>query len=410
MDNQTITKSMKKVALVHDFLTSYGGAESVLKELGDIYPNAPVYTMLQEKKVLDEFGEKWFSGRELVPSFLQKFPKFFKKRKKILLPLMTVAPETYNLRDFDLVISSSGAFSKGIIVKPKTIHVCYMHSPMRYVWDWYHDYLEENKLKGKMKLFTRFVLNYVRMWDRSSAQRPDFLIANSEYTAKRIKKYYRRDSEVIYPPVKIDDIKPQKENEGYFMVVARLSPYKRIDVIISAFQKLDLPLIIVGEGVQKKELEEQIKQGKNSKIKLVGWKKREELVSLYQNARAFVFAAEEDFGIVAVEAMAAGKPVLALNQGGLKEIIKENISGLFFDEPIMELIADAVRRFVNREKEFDFNVVRSEAEKFSVERFRKEFQEYVEGIENNTLPPTPPVKGGENGDFFERKNSDNNFS
>ena len=387
---------MKKVALVHDFLTSYGGAESVLKELGDIYPNAPVYTMLQEKKVLDEFGEKWFSGRELVPSFLQKFPKFFKKRKKILLPLMTVAPETYNLRDFDLVISSSGAFSKGIIVKPKTIHVCYMHSPMRYVWDWYHDYLEENKLKGKMKLFTRFVLNYVRMWDRSSAQRPDFLIANSEYTAKRIKKYYRRDSEVIYPPVKIDDIKPQKENEGYFMVVARLSPYKRIDVIISAFQKLDLPLIIVGEGVQKKELEDQIKQGKNSKIKLVGWKKREDLVKLYQNARAFVFAAEEDFGIVAVEAMAAGKPVLALNQGGLKEIIKENISGLFFDEPIMELIADAVRRFVNRENDFDFNVIRSEAEKFSVERFRKEFQEYVEGIENNTLPPTPPVKGEEN--------------
>ena len=395
---------------MHDFLTSYGGAESVLKELGNMYPNAPVYTMLQEKKVLDEFGEKWLSGRELVPSFLQKFPKFFKKRKKILLPLMTVAPETYNLRDFDLVVSSSGAFSKGIIVKPKTIHVCYMHSPMRYVWDWYHDYLEENKLKGKMKLFTRFVLNYVRMWDRSSAQRPDFLIANSEYTAKRIKKYYRRDSKVIYPPVKINDISPQKENEGYFMVVARLSPYKRIDAIISAFQKLDLPLIIVGEGVQKKELEEQIKQGKNSKIKLVGWKKREELVSLYQNARAFVFAAEEDFGIVAVEAMAAGKPVLALNQGGLKEIIKENISGLFFDEPIMELIADAVRRFVNREKEFDFNVVRSEAEKFSVERFRKEFQEYVEGIENNTLPPTPPVKGGENGDFFERKNSDNNFS
>lgn len=387
---------MKKVALVHDFLTSYGGAESVLKELGSIYPNAPVYTMLQEKKVLDEFGEKWLSGRELVPSFLQKFPKFFKKRKKILLPLMTVAPETYNLRDFDLVISSSGAFSKGVIVKPKTIHICYMHSPMRYVWDWYHDYLEENKLRGKMRLFTRFVLNYVRMWDRSSAQRPDFLIANSEYTAKRIKKYYRRDSKVIYPPVKIDDISPQKENEGYFMVVARLSPYKRIDVIISAFQKLDLPLIIVGEGVQKKELEEQIKQGKNSKIKLVGWKRREDLVKLYQNARAFVFAAEEDFGIVAVEAMSAGKPVLALNQGGLKEIIKENISGLFFDEPIMELIADAVRRFVNRENDFDFNVVRSEAEKFSVERFRKEFREYVEGIlddnKTNGFPPCVTAK------------------
>ena len=243
---------MKKVALVHDFLTSYGGAESVLKELGDIYPVAPVYSMLQDKKVLDEFGEKWISGRDLQNSFLQKFPKFLKKRKKFLLPLMTVAPETYNLRDFDLVISSSGAFSKGIIVKPKTTHICYMHSPMRYVWDWYHDYLEENRLKGKMKLFTRFVLNYVRMWDRSSAQRPDFLVANSNYTARRVKKYYGRDSRVIYPPVKIDDIESQKENAGYFMVVARLSAYKRIDVIVNAFQKLGLPLVIVGDGSERK--------------------------------------------------------------------------------------------------------------------------------------------------------------
>ncbi len=374
---------MKKVALVHDFLTSYGGAESVLKEFGEMYPDAPVYTMIQDKKVLDEFGENWFSKRGLETSFLQKAPKFFKKRKKFLLPFMTVAPETYNLRDFDLVISSSGAFSKGIVVKPKTIHVCYMHSPMRYVWDWYHDYLEENKLKGKIKFFTRFVLNYVRMWDRSSAQRPDFLIANSNYTARRIKKYYRRDSKVIYPPVEINDIKPQKENKGYFMLVARLSPYKRIDVVIRAFQKLDLPLVIVGEGGQRKELEELIVQGKNFKIKLVGWKKREELVKLYQNARAFVFAAEEDFGIVAVEAMAGGKPVLALKRGGLKEIVKENVSGLFFDEPVMELVADAVRRFINKEKEFDFEMIRKESEKFSVERFRREFHEYVNEVTGN---------------------------
>ncbi|MDA3815624.1 MAG: glycosyltransferase [Patescibacteria group bacterium] len=374
---------MKKVALVHDFLTSYGGAESVLKELGEIHPNASVYTMLQEDDVLNKFGEKWFSKREIHTSFLQKFPKFIKKRKKFLLPFMTVAPETFNLRDFDLVISSSGAFSKGIIVKPKTIHICYMHSPMRYAWDWHHNYLEENKLKGKMKLFTRFVLNYVRMWDRASAQRPDFLVANSSYTASRIKKYYGRESKVIYPPVKIDDIKPQKENKGYFLVVARLSAYKRIDVIISAFQKLDLPLIIIGEGVERERLEDQIRKGKNSQIKLLGWKEREDLAILYQNARAFVFAAEEDFGIVATEAMAAGKPVLALNKGGLREIVKEGVSGLFFEEAMMELIADAVRRFINQEKDFNFETIRKEAEKFSTERFRREFQEYVNSVISN---------------------------
>lgn len=372
---------MKKVALVHDFLTYYGGAESVLRIFGEIYPEAPIFTILKEDQVLKELGEDW-EKKKIETSFLQKFPKFFKKRKKILLPFMTVAPETYNLRDFDLVISSSGSFSKGVIVKPKTVHICYMHSPMRYVWDWHHEYLEENDFKGKVKFFTRLVLNYVRMWDRSSAQRPDFIIANSEYTAKRIKKYYGRSSQVIYPPVQINDITPQKNNDGYFLVVSRLSPYKKIDVIIEAFQKLDLPLIIVGEGGQKKELERKIEEGKNKKIKMAGWKSRQELIGLYQNARAFVFAGEEDFGIVAVEAMAAGKPVLTLNKGGMREIVSENISGLFFDDSKIELIADAVRRFIDKENDFNFEVIRKEAEKFSVERFRKEFQEYVDGVDN----------------------------
>lgn len=370
VENGEKEKKMQ-VALVHDFLVNFGGAEETLKVLAEIFPEAPIFTLLCDKKKMKEEGD-WLKGREIRESFLGKMPGFLKKRKKWLLPLMPTAPETFDLRDFDLVISSSSGFAKSLVVKPKTIHLCYLHSPMRYVWDWSREYLEENRLKGKSRLLVRFFLNYLRLWDRSSAQRPDFLIANTQYTAQRIKKYYARESQVIYPPVKIDDFSPSTKNDGYFLVVARLSPYKRIELLIDVFQKLNLPLKIVGDGEQKEFLEKKVQQGKNRQIEILGWKDRASLIKLYQNARAFVFAAEEDFGIVMVEALAAGKPVIALRSGGAKEIVQENKNGLFFDFAELELIADGIRRFIEKEKDFDSAVIRQTAEKFSDKRFKKE--------------------------------------
>lgn len=366
-----------KVALVHDFLVDFGGAEEVLKVLTEIFPRAPIFTLLCDKKKIQK-NAVWLKDKEIHASFLEKIPAFLKKRKKWLLPLMPTAPETFDLRDFDLVISSSSGFAKSLVVKPKTIHFCYLHSPMRYVWDWSREYLEENYLKGKSKLLVRLFLNYLRLWDRSSAFRPDFLIANSQYTARRIQKYYSRESQLIYPPVKLSDFSVKKENDGYFLTVARLSAYKRIDLLIDVFQKLDLPLKIVGDGAEFDNLAKKIAEGKNKKIELLGRVDRKELVSLHQNSRAFIFSAEEDFGLVMVEALACGKPVIALRQGGALEIIKEGENGVFFDDPKLEVIVDGVRRFIEIEQRFDPNKIQKTAEKFSSERFEKELLDFIE--------------------------------
>ncbi|HLM83964.1 MAG TPA: glycosyltransferase, partial [Candidatus Bathyarchaeia archaeon] len=220
-----------KVALVHDFLNQYGGAERVLSVLHKIFPEAPIYTLLYDPKKMR--GK--FKNADIRPSFLQKFPKILKRHLKCVLPLLPTAPETFNLRDYDLVISSSGAWSKGVIVKPKTIHICYCHSPMRFAWDWNEKYLREQRAGGVRNFFARLSLNYVRMWDKAAADRPDFFIANSKYTQARIKKYYERESEIVYPPVEVEPIGvgPQSDEAGgptpiagYFLIVSRLSPYK----------------------------------------------------------------------------------------------------------------------------------------------------------------------------------------
>ncbi len=362
----------KKVALVHDFLLYRGGAENVLRELAEIFPEAPIYTLLKNEKFCQDF----FPGKTIKTSFLQNFPKFLRKRQRFLLPLMPTAVETFDLRDYDLVISSSAAFAKGLVVKTKTQHLAYIHAPMRYVWDWQHEYLQEKRLKGKVKLVTRFLLNYLRLWDRASASRPDLLVANSRYTQKRIEKYYRRSSEVIYPPVEVERFKPQKEHQGYFLTVGRLSGYKRVDLIVDAFLKLKLPLKVVGSGSELERLKKQA--GANSKIEFLDKVDDEEIKAIYQNCRAFICASEDDFNITAVEAMAAGKPVIALRAGGLQETVLEGKTGEFFDEPVLELLADGVRRFMEKEAQYNPNEIRKRAEQFSREKFRNEIRKLVD--------------------------------
>jgi glycosyltransferase involved in cell wall biosynthesis len=387
------------VALVHDFLLYYGGAERVLKEFREIYQGAPIYTLLENednKELIKDFGSSRkmaekppkFSHKfeNLTPftqgvvktSFLQKFPKFLRKRHKWLVPLMPTAVETFDLRDYNVIISSSSAFAKGVVVKSKIKHICYMHAPMRYVWDWNREYLEESKLKGKTKFFTRLFLNYLRMWDRISAERPDYLIANSKYTAERIKKYYRRKSTVIYPPVDVEKFTPTKENAGYFLTVGRLVPYKRVDLLIQVFQKLKLPLVIVGDGPEKEKLQKMVKDDKL--IKVLGWVSDEKKAKLLEQSRAFITATEDDFNITVVEAMAAGKPVIALEKGGTAETVQVGNTGEFFKTATMEMIADALGRFIENENNYDYLKIRQRAEEFSTKIFREKIKEFVRAV------------------------------
>ncbi len=382
-----LMKKELKVALVHDFLNQYGGAERVLEVLAEMFPEAPIYTLLYDQ---EKMGTK-FKGRQIRTSYLQKFPGFLRRNPKWLLPFFPVAPETFDLRDFDLVISSSGAWVKGIVTRLDTLHVAYIHSPMRFVWDYNEKYLRDER-HGLLSFFIRPFLSYLRLWDKLAADRPDYLIANSKYTASRIKKYYRRESVVIYPPVtklQITNYKLQinsklqnlnsKQDAKYFLIVSRLSPYKKIDKAILAFNKSSLPLVVVGVGKQEKYLKSIAKDN----VKFLGWVPDEKMAEIYENTRAFIFPGVDDFGIAPAEAQRHGVPVIAVRRGGVKEIVEEGRTGEFFDAATPEMIDEAVRRFMEKEDSYDKEYIKQNAEKFSKERFKKEMEEYIENILNN---------------------------
>lgn len=393
-DPKSITSDLK-VALVHDYLIRFGGAERVLLEMAKIFNQAPIYTLLYNKKKM----AKWFDPARIRPSFLQKFPTFLRKHYRYLLPLLPIAPETFDLREFDLVISSCSAFVKGIISRSRTIHICYCHNPARFLWDIQDEYLKKNKLSGLKKILGKALFHYLRLWDKSSSRRVDEFIANSKSTAERIWKYYRRKAKVIYPPVVIPSVvegshNPDGGNEiprlrsdlsrtfarndrmeqDYFLIVSQLSPYKNIDIAVEAFNKLELPLVIIGEGPQQRYLKKIAKKN----IEIIGWQPDEVLARYYKNCLALVFPAEEDFGLAPVEAMSCGKPVLALRRGGATETIIEGMTGEFFDDPLPEILADGVRRLRENLSKYSPLLIKKRAEKFSRERFRSELLDFVE--------------------------------
>ncbi len=371
-----------KIAIVHDFLTYFGGAERVLMSLHKLYPKAPIYTLLYDEKKM----KRYFPEAKIRTSFINKFSKSIRKRKKYLLPFFPTAAETFDLREFDIVISSSSSFVKGIITKPKTVHICYCHTPTRFLWDWHYNYLKENKVGRLKKIFLIPLLHYLRMWDKTAAERVDYFIANSENTERRIKKFYNRESKVIYPPVDISrrgGSRPAPTalamtdiNKNYFLIVSRLTPYKKIDIAIEAFNKLELPLVIIGDGGDRKRLE---KMAENN-IKFLGFQLEEKIAEYYQNCQAFIFPGEDDFGITPVEAMSFGKPVLAYRKGGALETIIEGETGEFFDDPIPEILADGVRRIKNNCDDYDVEKIKKQAEKFSEEKFEGKMREFVEKI------------------------------
>ncbi len=362
-----------KVALVHDYLVQYGGAERVLEVLLELYPEAPIYTLLHDEKVL----EGKFSGRIIKTSFLQYLP-FAKKKHRLFPPLMPLAIEQFDLSSYDLVISDSSSYAKGVITGPETLHVCYMHTPMRYAWDDCQKYTHDFGFPTLIKRLVPFFMNPIRIWDRVSSTRPDILIANSQFVSDRIQKYYHRTAEVIHPPVDVERFsKPiaQRPIESpYFLMVGRLIAYKRHDIAIQAFNELGLPLKIIGRGPEKERLEKLA----GPTIEFLGRIDDEELPAYYQHAEGFIFPQEEDFGIVAIEALAAGTPLIAFRGGDIPEHVTEGEEGIFFDEQNAESLKKAVQSFVSAN--FDRSQIKSKANRFDKATFRDTIKNRIEAL------------------------------
>jgi glycosyltransferase involved in cell wall biosynthesis len=359
-----------KIAFVHDFLLRLGGAERVLKVLMDMYPEAPVYTLLYDKKKCGEV----FPAERVKTSSLQKWPRFLPGMHKFMFPFMPGAIEQFDLGEYDVVVSSSGAYSHGVITNLDTTHICYYHSPMRYAWDYTHKYLKEQNLGGIGEFLASGMLHKVRIWDFLAADRVDVPLANSETVAGRIRKYYRQEAEVVHPPVDVSRFEPHAKHEGYFLIVSALTPYKRIDLAVELFNKLGKRLVIIGDGKDRARLERMAA----SNIDFLGFKPDEVVKEYFENCRAFIFPGEEDFGIAPIEAMACGKPVLAFRKGGLLETMIEGKTGQFFDEQTASSMEDGLTQLLINEKDYEPEEIAKHAQKFSTENFKKKMKSLIE--------------------------------
>jgi len=360
-----------KIALVHDYLVQYGGAERVLECFAELFPYAPIYTLVYDKDAMHGV----FENRKIHTSFLQNLP-FAKKRHRLFPLLMPLAIEQFDFSQYDIVLSDSSSFAKGIITKPGTLHICYMHTPMRYAWDDCQKYTQDFYFPRFIKRAVPFAMNYLRVWDRVSADRIDCLIANSQFVANRISKYYRKESAVIHPPVTLEKFRLGKflsgEKEKYYLMVGRLIAYKRNDIAIEAFNRLKLPLKIIGRGPEMKRL----KKMAGPTIEFLGRVDDDKLAQYYSNCKAFIFPQEEDFGIVAVEALASGRPLVAYRGGDIPEHMEEGKMGVLFDSQTSEDIIKAVKKI--EKMEFDSQYIRDKVLKFDKEIFKTKIKDYVE--------------------------------
>lgn len=370
----TRTRSAKqpKVAIVHDWLPVVGGAERVLEQLINLYPDAEIYTLFD---FLSREDAPFLAGKKVHKSFLQKFP-FSERFYRNLLPLFPFAIEQFDLNRFDLVISSSSAVAKGVITSPDQLHVCYCHSPMRYAWDLQEQYLKQTGLdSGLRSVFVRYVLYKLRIWDVASSNRVDSFVANSGYIRNRISKTYRREATIIYPPVDIERFTVCTQKENFYVTASRQVPYKRIDLIVKAFRQMpDKKLVVIGDGPEHKK----IKALAGDNVQILGYQGDEVLLDHLRRAKAFIFAAQEDFGIIPVEAQACGTPVIAFGRGGARETVLDKVTGLLFEEQTEASLIDAVARFERLQNNFRADVIRQHATEFSTERFCTEVSRHVQ--------------------------------
>ncbi|RKT20998.1 glycosyltransferase involved in cell wall biosynthesis [Paraburkholderia sp. RAU2J] len=363
-----------KVAIVHDWLVVSGGAEKVLKNIIECFPNADIFTIVDFLEDRD-----CVKGKTVHTSFIQRMP-FARRRYRAYLPLMPIAIEQVDLSGYDLVISSSHAVAKGVLTGPNQVHVSYVHSPIRYAWDLQHQYLRESHLSTGIKsAMARVLLHYIRGWDSRSANGVDHLVANSQFIARRIRKAYQRDATVIYPPVDLASMTVCTQKDDFYVTASRMVPYKRIDLIVQAFsQTPERRLVVIGDGPEMKK----IKSCAGENVTILGHQPWEVLVDHLRRARAFVFAAEEDFGISVVEAQACGTPVIAFGRGGALETVVglplDRPTGVFFGEQTLESLLEAVGRFENNAGLFDPRQCRRNAERFSTENFKAALTDFIE--------------------------------
>ncbi|MFQ5722323.1 MAG: glycosyltransferase [Candidatus Aminicenantales bacterium] len=354
-----------KVALIHDWLTGRRGGEKVLEVLAEIFPQAPIFTLFHFAGSQVEEIEK----REIITSFLQRLP-WLRKRYRFYLPLFPLASELFNLEEYDFIISSSHCVAKGIIPPPHSLHISYVHSPVRYGWNQYFSYFSPEKLNLFSRLLIPPIIHYLRLWDTASSHRVDYFIANSRNVASRIEKYYRRPADIIHPPVDTQFFKPGSQAQAYYLIVSALVPYKRIDLAIEAFNRIGEKLKIVGQGPEFKKL----KKMAASNIEFYGSQVDDELLQLYQQAKALILPGEEDFGITSLEAQACGIPVIAYGRGGATESIKEGLSGLLFPELRVESLLETLDKF--QAIEFNRAKIRANALRFSRDKFKAKLVAY----------------------------------
>ncbi|NVO17281.1 MAG: glycosyltransferase [Rhodoplanes sp.] len=364
-----------RVAVVHDWLYTVGGAERVLREILQCYPGADVFTLFD---LLSPADRAKIGYEQATTSFLQKMP-LIRSRHRSYLPLMPIAIEQFDLSGYDLVLSSSYAVAKGVLTGPDQVHVSYVHSPMRYAWDLQHSYLRESGYATGLKsAIARTILHRMRVWDSRTANGPDAMIANSAFVARRIRRVYGRTATVIYPPVTLAKNRPDVPRGTHFLAASRLVPYKNVEAVVRAFAQMpDLELVVAGDGPEGKRL----RKIATPNVSFAGFVSDEHLRHLMATARAFVFAAEEDFGIIMVEALSEGTPVVALGRGGAREIVSSSLpqrSGMFFLTPEPNDIASCVRAFVAQEHTFSRTTCRVQAARFSAERFRSELSAFVD--------------------------------
>lgn len=356
-----------KVALVHDWLTNMGGAERVVINFKEIFKDAPIYTTIYNP---DNLGDE-LKNIDVRTSFLQN-KKDAKKNHQKYFPFMPMAFESFDLNDYDIVLSSSSSCAKGVVTNPNTMHVCYCHSPMRYGWEFYYEYANTTDMKKLKKKLLKYFMDYMRIWDNVSSNRVDYFIANSENVARRIWKHYRRESVVIHPPVRCNLFNISDEDEDYFLIVSRLVEYKKIDLAIEAFNELRFPLIIIGDGAEREELESKAKDN----IKFLGRQPDNVIKKYYSKCRAFIFPGEEDFGITPLESQASGRPVIAFGKGGALETVVDGQTGIFFDEQTVDELKLAVKKFQNID--FDKKVIRKHAEEFDEAIFKGKIKDFID--------------------------------
>ncbi len=353
----------KKIAIVHDWLFTIGGAEKTLFSILELI-KADIFTLGYDPRVFINTPLKNIS---IYTSFLQKIP-FFKKFYRYFLPLFPITIEQFDLSNYDVVISSSHAVAKGILTHPDQYHICYCYTPIRYAWDLYFEYMKI--LPKFLHPLLAFIFHYIRIWDAISSYRADKLLAISKYVARRIEKFYKLKAEVIYPPVEVNRFKLEIKKDNYYITIGRLVSYKRFDLIIKAFEKLpDKRLLVIGEGPELKKL----KNSAPKNVEFLGRIPDSAVQSLLQKAKGFIYAALEDFGIAVVEAQACGTPVIAYGRGGVLETVQPNKTGIFFFKQEISSIIEAINKFEKIYESFDPKYIRNWALKFDKSRFQKEF-------------------------------------